>query len=103
MKSRTKWVRPAVDAGNVDVQLSLLMAGVLRDVRHAFFRLRMHAGKQVLAAMMEADREALCGPKGRPDVERYAYRGGNAGSKVVLGANALRSSARAYVPSRPTS
>jgi len=39
------------------------MAGVLRDVRHAFFGLCVQAGKQVLAAMMEADRQALCDPK----------------------------------------
>src|SRR5437867_2248125 len=86
MKSRTKCLRPVGNAaGNVEVQLSLPMAGVLRDVRHAFFGLCVHAGKQVLAAMMEADRQALCGPKGRPDAQRLAYRGGHASSKVVLG------------------
>jgi putative transposase len=85
MKSRMKCVRPAVHAGNVEIQLSLPMAGVLRDVRHAFFGLCVHAGKQVLAAMMEADRLALCGPKGRPDDQRLAYRGGHTSSKVVLG------------------
>jgi transposase-like protein len=85
MKSRTKCVRPAVEAGNVEVQMSMPMAGVLRDVRHALFGLCVQAGKQVLAAMMEADRQALCGPKGRRDVERCAYRGGHTNSKVVLG------------------
>jgi len=85
MKSRTKCVKPVVDAGNVEVQMSLPMAGVLRDVRHAFFGLCVQAGKQVLAAMMEEDRQALCGPKGRPDVHRRAYRGGHTRSGVVLG------------------
>jgi transposase-like protein len=65
--------------------MSLPMAGVLRDVQHAFFGLCIHAGKQVLAAMMEADRQALCGPKGRPDARRRAYRGGHTHSSVVLG------------------
>ena len=86
MKSATKFLRSAGRArGNVDVQVSLPIAGVLQDVQHAFFGLCVHAGKQVLAAMMEADREALCGPKGRPDAGRQAYRGGHTHSKVVLG------------------
>jgi transposase-like protein len=54
-------------------------------VQHAFVGLCVHAGKQVLAAMMEADRTALCGPKGVPDARRRAVRGGTTGSKVVLG------------------
>jgi transposase-like protein len=65
--------------------MTLPMASVLRDVQHAFFGLCVDAGKQVLAAMMEADREALCGPKGSPDVHRSAYRGGHTPSSVVLG------------------
>ena len=86
MKSATKHLRsPGRARGNVEVELSLPMAGVLQDVQHAFFGLCVHAGKQVLAAMMEADREALCGPKGRPDTRRRAYRGGHAHGKVVLG------------------
>ena len=85
MKSLTKRVKPVRNAGNVDVQMSLPMAGVLDDVRHAFFGLCVQAGKQVLAAMMEADRQALCGPKGCPDALRRAYRGGHTRSSVVLG------------------
>ena len=85
MKSRTKCLRSVGNAGHVEVQMSLPMAGVLRDVQHALFGLCVHAGKQVLAAMMEADRQALCGPKGRPDARRRAYRGGHTPSSVVLG------------------
>jgi transposase-like protein len=61
------------------------MQGVLQDVQHAFVGLCVHAGKQVLAAMMEADRIAYCGPKGVPDAARKAVRGGGTDSKVVLG------------------
>ena len=53
MKSRTKPALRVVPA--VPVQLSLSVEGVLRDVRHAFHGLCVAAGKQVLAAMMEAD------------------------------------------------
>ena len=50
------------------MQLSLTVEGVLRDVQHAFYGLCVNAGKQVLAAMMEADRVALCGAKNVPDM-----------------------------------
>jgi transposase-like protein len=59
--------------------------GVLRDRRHAFLGLCIDAGQQVLAAMMEADRVALCGAKNVPDASRRAVRGGSTGSCVVLG------------------
>ena len=83
MKSRTKPALRVVPAAQV--QLSLAMDGVLRDVQHAFYGLCVNAGKQVLAAMMEADRVALCGAKGVPDPKRRATRGGHAAGAVVLG------------------
>ena len=58
---------------------------VLRDVRHAFLGQCIDAGQKVLGEMMEADRIALCGPKGVPDAARRAVRGGSTASKVVLG------------------
>jgi putative transposase len=60
------------------------LAAVLSDVRSAFFDLCVQAGKEVLAAMMEAERVALCGPKGKPDPERRAGRGGHTRSWVTL-------------------
>src|SRR3970282_394254 len=42
-------------------------------------------GKAVLAAMMESERTALCGPKGVPSEQRAAYRGGHTRSSVTLG------------------
>jgi putative transposase len=83
MKSRTKPALRVVPAAQV--QLSLAMDGVLRDVQHAFYGLCVNAGKQVLAAMMEADRVALCGAKGVPDARRRATRGGHVAGAVVLG------------------
>ena len=61
MKSRTKPALRVVPAAQV--QLSLAVGGVLRDVQHAFYGLCVNAGKQVLLAMMEADRVAFCGAK----------------------------------------
>ncbi len=83
MKSRTKPALRAVPAAQV--QLTLPIQGVLKEVKHACYGLCINAGKQVLAAMMEADRIALCGPKGVPDADRRAVRGGTTRSCVVLG------------------
>jgi transposase-like protein len=83
MKSLTKPALRVVSAA--PVQLSLNVQGVLADVRHAFYGLCVDAGKQVLAAMMEADRQALCGAKNVPDTQRRAVRGGTTRSSVVLG------------------
>jgi hypothetical protein len=62
MKSLTKAALRAIPESHV--QISLPLQGVLQDVQNAFVGLCVHAGKQVLTAMMEADRAALCGPKG---------------------------------------
>lgn len=83
MKSRMKPAVRVVPAAQV--QLSLNVQGVLRDVQQAFYGLCVNAGKQVLAAMMEADRVALCGAKNVPDPGRKAVRGGTTRSSVVLG------------------
>jgi transposase-like protein len=83
MKSHTKRALRAMPAAQV--QISIPVQGVLRDVRHAFLGLCIDAGQRVLTAMMEADRTALCGPKGVPDEGRRAVRGGGTRSRVVLG------------------
>ena len=73
----------------VTIQVPLPVLGVVNGVREAFHGLCIATGLQVLEAMMEGnrerDREALCGPKGRHQVERPAWRGGSADSQVVLG------------------
>ena len=69
----------------VTIQVPLPVLGVINGVREAFHSLCITTGLQVLEAMMEADREALCGPKGRHQVERPAWRGGSVDSQVTLG------------------
>ena len=61
------------------------LLGVLTDTREAFHELGVRTGQQVLLAMMEADREALCGPKGRHQRGRRSWRGANTSSRVTLG------------------
>ena len=79
MKPALRAVSPA------QVQFTLPVQGVLRDVKHAFYGLCIHAGRAVLTEMLEADRVALCGAKGVPDAGRHAVRGGHTQSRVVLG------------------
>ena len=69
----------------VTIQVPLPVLGVLNGVREAFHGLCITTGIQVLEAMMEGDREDLCGPKGRHQVERPAWRGGSVASQVTLG------------------
>jgi len=72
-----------VNAATVQIPLPLLSA--VEDAQSAFFGLCVETGKQVLAAMMEHDRIALCGPAGRHDAERQAVRAGSTESAIVLG------------------
>ena len=70
---------------SLTIQLPLPVLGVLTDTRQAFHELCIETGQHVLMAMMEADREALCGAKDKHVGERRAWRGGSARSRVTLG------------------
>lgn len=75
----------APDQGSLSIQIPLPVLGVLVDTREAFHELCIETGREVLLAMMEADREALCGPRGAHQVQRRAWRAGSTGSRVTLG------------------
>jgi putative transposase len=75
----------AAEGARVEVQVSLPMLGALHEVRERFFSLCVSAGKQVLGAMMEQDRTALCGPKWTPNPQRAGYRHGRAPGAITLG------------------
>ena len=55
------------------------------NIENSFFELCFDPGSQVLSAMMEQDREALCGPRFKRDPERRAGRAGTTESEVTLG------------------
>ena len=85
MKSLTKSnQQKLVAAREAQVEIAVPVAGVLNDVRSAFFGLCVNAGKAVLMAMMEEERAALCGAKGVPNPTRSTYRGGHTHSQVTL-------------------
>lgn len=65
------------------------LAAVLADVRSAFFGLCVQAGEQVLVAMMEAERTALCGAKGKPAPGRRPGRGGHTRGWVTPGGRGI--------------
>lgn len=74
----------------VSVQVPLPLVDVLADMKTSFFGLCLTAGQQVFQAMMEQDREQLCGPKNVPNPDRHAIRGGSAPSEVVLGGRRIQ-------------
>jgi len=73
----------AAEAISVPIPSQLLSA--VREAKNAFFALCVHTGKEVLSALMEQDRTAVCGPKGHPNAQRQAFRGGHTQSRVTLG------------------
>ena len=75
--------RPACLALPKSVQLSLAdLAGTVKEGLLAF---AVATGLEVMYTMMDADVEALCGPKGHHDRARSAYRHGTDDGEVSLG------------------
>lgn len=64
MKSPTKHALRTTSA--MQVQISMPVAGVLRDARHTFLGLCIDTDQRLPAAMMEADHVALCDAKSVP-------------------------------------
>jgi putative transposase len=55
--------------------VSVAMNEIAADVREGLLALAVGAGLQVLTAMMAADVDALCGPKGRHDADLQTRSG----------------------------
>ena len=66
-------------------QRHLPLVEVLVDTQAELMELAVSAGLQVLNALLEADRAALCGPRYRHQPGRTAVRAGTVPSEVVLG------------------
>ncbi len=67
------------------VEIPLPLLGAIANIEQTFFELCIDAGQQVLASMMEQDREDLCGPRWKRDPDRKAGRAGTTRSEVTLG------------------
>jgi hypothetical protein len=65
--------------------VSIVLAELAGDVQEGLLAMAVGTGLQVMAAMMNADVEAVCGPKGRHDPARTAVRHGTGDGSVTLG------------------
>jgi putative transposase len=61
------------------------LAELAGEMREGLLALAVGAGLQVMAAIMEEDVAAVCGPRGRHDVDRVAVRHGHGAGSVSLG------------------
>ena len=69
----------------VGSQRTLPLVDVLVGATEGLYELIVDTGLQVLAALLEDDRTALCGPRSKPSEERHAYRHGFDRGQLVLG------------------
>ena len=69
--------------------VSVAMAELAGGVQEGLLAMAVGTGLQVMAAMMNADVEAVCGPKGRHDANRDAVRHGSGDGSVTLGGRRL--------------
>jgi transposase-like protein len=69
----------------VPERVSVAMADIAEDMREGLLALAVGAGLQVMTALMDADVNALAGPRGRHNRERVAVRHGSEAGSVTLG------------------
>jgi transposase-like protein len=75
----------AATALAVPEAVSVALGELVADVREGLLAMAVGTGLQVMAAMMDADVTAVCGPKGRHDPVRAAVRHGSEKGSVTLG------------------
>jgi hypothetical protein len=69
--------------------VSVAMDQIAADVREGLLAIAVGAGLQVMAAMMAADADGVCGPRGKHDPDRSATRHGSEDGSVTLGGRRL--------------
>jgi putative transposase len=69
----------------VPEQVSVALGELTGELREGLLALAVATGLQVMAALMEADVTAVCGPRGRHDPDRAAVRHGRGAGSVTLG------------------
>ncbi|MGH7747169.1 MAG: IS256 family transposase, partial [Candidatus Dormibacteria bacterium] len=82
-----KYQKQEIDTSALAVPetVSVALAELAGEVREGLLALAVGTGLQVMAAFMEEDVTARCGPKGRHDPERVATRHGQGVGSVSLG------------------
>jgi putative transposase len=84
-RTGTRKEAPKLKALPVGRQRVLPVVEILVDADQALRELVVETGMQVLAALLEEDRVAICGPRSQPQADRRAYRYGFDRGHLVLG------------------
>jgi putative transposase len=84
-RSGAKKEGPKLRAVSVGRQRMLPVVEILVNADQALQELVVDTGMQVLAALLEEDRVAFCGPRSQPQADRRAYRYGFDRGQLVLG------------------
>jgi putative transposase len=85
VKQNYQTIGAGVQALAMPESVSVAIGEVVADVREGLLAMAVGAGLQVMAAMMDADVAAVCGPKGKHDPNRTAVRHGSERGSVTLG------------------
>ena len=85
MKQNYQTIDAVAPGDAVPESVALAMAELVVDVREGLLAMAVGTGLQVMAAMMDADVSAVCGPKGKHDPDRTAVRHGTENGSVTLG------------------
>jgi hypothetical protein len=92
-------------ARQLDVELSAEVQVALADVgavaREGLLAMSVAAGMAVMQTLFDAEVAAVCGPKGRHDAERVAFRHGRENGSVVLGGRCVAVTRVALPPPSP--
>ena len=82
--------KPIRGGGRSESPRKVGLREVLVNARASLREVVLSSGLRVLAAMLEEDRERLCGPRSQRSEERGAYRHGHDEAPVVLGGRKVR-------------
>ena len=85
MKKNYQTIDAAATGLAVPESVTVALAELVVDVREGLLAMAVGTGLQVMAAMMDADVSAVCGPKGKHDPDRSAVRHGTEAGSVTLG------------------
>jgi putative transposase len=85
VKHNYQTIDAAATALGAPEAVTVAIGEVIADVREGLLAMAVGTGLQVMAAMMNDDVTATCGPKGKHDVNRVAVRHGSEGGSVTLG------------------
>jgi len=85
VKQNYQTIDAAATALALPEAVSVVIGEIVADVHEGLLAMAVGTGLQVMAAMMEADVTAACGPRGQHDPDRAAVRHGSEKGSVTLG------------------